>query len=139
MQCVHASLSRASWVLPARPSSCSSSKCISFFSFSFHVMWRYSAPSQVCRSVRCILGIPSLGLRLLINREPPDFNRHVRRYSSGPRRRRNPARYGISKFRSRYVNDPVAQQKLLRLGENTVCDRNAVFLPANNLSFSRFG
>src|SRR5207237_6299647 len=89
-----------------------------------------SAPSQICRNARGILGIPSLGLRLLISREPPDFNRHVRRCSSGPRRRRNPARYRISAFGSGHVNDPVAQQKLFRLGENTVCDRHAIFLPA---------
>ena len=77
-------------------------------------------PSQVSRCARHTLGIPSLGLRLLINREPPDFNRHVRGRSSRSRRRRNPARYGISAFRSRYVNNPVAQQKLLRLGEKSV-------------------
>src|SRR5207253_8400081 len=75
----------------------------------FHVAL-LSAPSQICRNARGILGIPSLGLRLLISREPPDFNRHVRRCSSGPRRRRNPARYRISAFGSGHVNDPVAQQ-----------------------------
>src|SRR5438105_716127 len=104
----------------------------------FHVVL-LSEPSQIRWNPRGILGIPSLGFRLLISREPPDFNRHVRRCSSGPRRRRNPARYGKSAFGSRYVNDPVAQQKLLRFGKNTVCDRHAIFFAAHNFRFIRFG
>jgi hypothetical protein len=49
------------------------------------------------------------------------------------------AAMGIGAFGSRYANNPVAQQKLLRLGEDTVCDRHAIFLTAHNLRFIRSG
>src|ERR1700761_8806458 len=70
-------------------------------------------------------------------REPPYFNGHVGRKSSGPGCRRNPARYAICVCGSFYIHDPVAQQKLLRLGKYTVCDRQVVFLAAHKLRFSR--
>src|SRR4029077_18623006 len=140
MQCAPASLSRATEEYPARLSLCSSSKCISFSrSFDFILALTFCDFACKVRSARYILYIPSVGLGLPMRREPPDFDGHVRRHPARPRRRRNPASYRISTFGSRNVNDPVAQQKLLRFGENAVCDRHAVFLPAHNLGFTRFG
>src|SRR5579872_949678 len=120
----------------ARPSSCSSSKCISF-SLSLGFVERQFL--RLHRLVGAADGFSTSCSDLLRARELPHFNRHVGGTSSGPGRRRNPARNGISAFGSGYVDDPVAQQKLLRLVKDTVCKRQAVFLAAHNLGFPRLG
>src|SRR5580698_5679955 len=82
-----------------------------------------------------ILSVLSFGLRLLQECELPDFNWHICRYSAGSWRRGNPCRDGIGAFGSRYVNNPVAQQELLRLREDAVGDRDAILLAAHHLRF----
>src|SRR5579863_7754182 len=130
MRYVPGDLSGTSRGLPRRLASCSSSKCISFFLFSFD----FSDFIRRCSLV--IAGLPecarhsrhpSVGLRLLISREPPHLNRHV--YGC----RGDSSRDGISALGVRNVNDPVAQQKFLRFRENAVSDWKAVLLAAYDL------
>src|SRR5215467_13246392 len=134
MQCEPASLYRPSWACPVPPSLCSSSRCISFSLSPCHVVLSFVSafphPLRRCRSSQ---------FGLLKSCELPDFDRHIRRYSSRPGRRRNLAGDRIGALRSGDVNDPVAQEKLLRLGENSVRDRDAIFLAAHHLSFLRPG
>src|SRR6185295_4762044 len=76
-------------------------------------------------------GAQSQALSLDLFRRPahdlPHFNRHVQRSAAGSRSRRGTGGHLIGAFRVVHVDDPVTDQKLLRLRENTIGDRSTVF------------
>ena len=71
--------------------------------------------------------------------ELPDFDRHVCGFAPGAGSCGNLPPYGISALGVGNVDDPVAQEKFLRLGENAVGDGYAVFLATYDLGFTRLG